>query len=158
MSISRRKFLGWLAAAGSSAVLSKKADAASNKHFTGYPGSKGVLFDNVLCIGCRNCETGCNKVNGLPAPDKPFDDLTVMDAHRRTDAKAYTVVNKYQNPNYPKSPLYRKIQCNHCLEPACASACFVRAFTKTPIGAVTYNASVCVGCCRARSYPRNLGV
>jgi len=146
MSISRRKFLGWLAAAGSSAVLSKNADAASNKHFTGYPGSKGVLYDSVLCIGCRNCETGCNKVNGLPSPDKPFDDLTVMDAHRRTDAKAYTVVNKYQNPNYPKSPLYRKIQCNHCLEPACASACFVRAFTKTPIGAVTYNASVCVGC------------
>jgi formate dehydrogenase iron-sulfur subunit len=146
MSVSRRKFLGWLAAAGSSAVLGRKANAASNKHFKGHPGSKGVLFDNVLCIGCRNCETGCNTVNELPAPDKPFDDLSVMDSPRRTDAKAYTVVNRYPNPDAPKSPLYRKIQCNHCLEPACASACFVRAFTKTPSGAVTYDASVCVGC------------
>jgi len=146
MSISRRKFLGWLAAAGSTAVISKKAEAATNKHFTGHPGSQGVLFDSVLCIGCRTCEAGCNKVNGLPAPEKPFDDLTVLDAHRRTDAKAYTVVNKYQNRQSPKGPLYGKIQCNHCLEPACASACFVRAFTKTPTGAVTYNASVCVGC------------
>lgn len=146
MSISRRKFLGWLAAAGSSAVLSKNANAASNKHFKGYPGSKGVLFDSVLCIGCRNCEAGCNKVNGLPTPDKPFDDLTVLEGRRRTDAKTYTVVNKYQSQNHPKGPLYRKIQCNHCLEPACASACFVRAFTKTPVGAVTYNEKVCVGC------------
>ena len=146
MSISRRKFLGWLAAAGSSTVLTKRAGAASNKHFTGHPGSKGVLFDNVLCIGCRNCEAGCNTVNSLPAPDKPFDDLSVMDAHRRTDAKAYTVVNKYPTPKVPARQMYRKIQCNHCLEPACASACFVRAFTKNPSGAVTYDASVCVGC------------
>jgi Fe-S-cluster-containing dehydrogenase component len=34
----------------------------------------------------------------------------------------------------------------HCKEPACASACFVGAFKKTPEGAVVYNASVCVGC------------
>jgi len=33
-----------------------------------------------------------------------------------------------------------------CLEPACASACFVRAFTKNGSGAVTYDESVCVGC------------
>ncbi|MEN8808305.1 MAG: 4Fe-4S dicluster domain-containing protein, partial [Desulfobacterales bacterium] len=37
-------------------------------------------------------------------------------------------------------------QCNHCLEPACASACFVSAFKKTETGAVTYDESVCVGC------------
>ena len=39
-----------------------------------------------------------------------------------------------------------KDQCNHCLEPACASACFVKAFTKTKEGAVIYDESVCVGC------------
>ena len=42
--------------------------------------------------------------------------------------------------------MYSRMGCNHCLEPACASACFVRAFTKTPSGAVVYDASVCVGC------------
>jgi len=43
-------------------------------------------------------------------------------------------------------PVFRKIQCNHCLEPACASACFVHALTKTETGAVVYDPSVCVGC------------
>lgn len=146
MSISRRTFLSWLGAAGVSTTVGKKTHAAANKHFTGYPNSKGVLFDNTLCIGCRKCESGCNKVNDLPPPERPFDDLNVMDEVRRTHSGNYTVVNRYRSTSYDKGPLYRKIQCNHCLEPACASACFVAAFTKNPTGAVTYDSSVCVGC------------
>ena len=34
----------------------------------------------------------------------------------------------------------------HCAEPACASACLVKAFTKTEEGAVVYNPDVCIGC------------
>ncbi|MGD2272048.1 MAG: 4Fe-4S dicluster domain-containing protein [Desulfobacterales bacterium] len=146
MSISRRKFLGWLGAAGLSTTLAQTARAAATKHFTGFPDSDGVLFDNTRCIGCRKCEEGCNKVNELPAPDQPFDDLKVLDKQRRTHAGAYTVVNRFDEVNHYKGPLYRKIQCNHCLEPACASACFVRAFEKTKIGAVIYDETVCVGC------------
>jgi len=146
MSISRRKFLGWLGVAGISTVLDKRVYAASNKHFSGYPDSGGVLYDNVLCIGCRDCENGCNQVNELPQPDKPFDDLSILDNKRRTSPKAYTVVNRYDGIKDAKGPVYRKIQCNHCLEPACASSCFVKAYTKTETGAVTYDSSVCVGC------------
>lgn len=143
MSTSRRKFLGWLAAAGTAAVAPKAAGA--HDHFTGYPDSYAVLHDTTLCIGCRSCEAACNEVNNLPPPDKPFDDLTVLDEKRRTTVKAYTVVNKYQ-PDGADKPTFRKMQCNHCQEPACASACFVGAFTKTPEGSVQYDASVCVGC------------
>ena len=148
MSITRRKFLGWLGAAAAGTTLAKTAGAASNKHFTGYPNSVGVLFDNTRCIGCRKCEEGCNTVNELPAPDQPFDDLSVLDTRRRTNAKTYTIVNRYDSASNVnvKGPLYRKVQCNHCLEPACASACFVSAFSKTPKGAVIYDESVCVGC------------
>jgi Fe-S-cluster-containing dehydrogenase component len=146
MSITRRKFLGWLSAAGFGSAIGTVAQAASNRHFSGYPESNGVLFDNTRCIGCRKCEEGCNKVNELPAPDRPFSDLTVMDRERRTTAKTYTIVNRYDQVSGTSRPLYRKDQCNHCLEPACASACFVRAFTKTETGAVIYDASVCVGC------------
>ncbi len=146
MSISRRKFLGWLGAAGMGTALGKKATAATNKHFKGYANSHGVLYDNTRCIGCRKCELACNQVNELPPPQRPFSDLEVMDTPRRTTAKAYTVVNRYDGIAGAKGPQYRKIQCNHCLEPACASVCFVRAFTKTPQGAVVYDASVCVGC------------
>ena len=145
MSISRRKFLSWIGAAGLGSAVGKSAFAAGNKHFEGYPGSFGVLHDISLCVGCRSCEAACNKVNDLPVPDKPFTDLSVLNEKRRTTETAYTVVNKYEVSG-KKTPLFRKNQCNHCLEPACASACFVRAFKKTETGAVTYDSSVCVGC------------
>lgn len=132
-----------MGAAGLSTALVSTTRAASTKHFKGYPNSQGVLFDSNLCIGCRRCEEGCNKVNELPAPDRPFDDLSILNEKRRTTAKTYTVVNRFKTP---KGPLYRKNQCNHCLEPACASACFVSAFNKTKEGPVVYDASICVGC------------
>ncbi len=143
MAISRRKFLGIIGTTGFSTVFGSSANAATNKHFTGYPESLGVLHDTVLCVGCRSCEAACNKVNDLPPPDRPFDDLSVLDEKRRTTPKAYTVVNRYDTS---KDTGYRKIQCNHCQEPACASACFVKAYTKTKEGAVIYDESVCVGC------------
>jgi Fe-S-cluster-containing dehydrogenase component len=142
MSISRRKFLGWLGAAGVASTVGTSARAASNHEFPGYKDSMAVLHDISRCIGCRKCEAACNKVNDLPAPDKPFDDLKVLEEKRRTSAKEYTVVNQFAT----KEPTFVKKQCNHCLEPACASACFVKAFTKTPEGAVIYNENVCVGC------------
>ena len=78
MSLSRRKFLGWLAALSAGTAVGKPVLAASNKHFTGYPESFGVLFDAVHCIGCRSCEAACNEVNRLPAPDTPFTDLSAF--------------------------------------------------------------------------------
>jgi Fe-S-cluster-containing dehydrogenase component len=146
MSISRRKFLGWIGAATTATAIGKSARAATNKHFEGYPQSCGVLHDTVRCIGCRRCEAACNQVNELPAPDKPFDDLKVLEEKRRTTAKTYTVVNRFDEKPEGTKPVFVKKQCNHCLEPACASVCFVRAFTKTPTGAVVYDPSVCVGC------------
>jgi Fe-S-cluster-containing dehydrogenase component len=142
----RRAFLSLLGAGGAACLLGQSAQAAGPKEFPGYPGSFGVLFDATRCIGCRRCEAGCNQVNGLPAPPEPFDDLSVLDKQRRTNAKTYTIVNRYDHIPGAAGPVFRKNQCQHCLEPACASSCFVRAFTKTPQGAVTWDGSVCVGC------------
>lgn len=138
----RRKFIGMLAGAGA-CLAASSASAGGTHHFKGYPESFGVLFDSTKCIGCRKCEAACNKVNELPAQPVPFDDLTVMDKRRRTHHDTYTVVNKYQIAD---KPVYRKQQCNHCLEPACASACFVGAFVKDKTGAVSHDESKCVGC------------
>jgi formate dehydrogenase iron-sulfur subunit len=142
----RRKFLSLLGSAAAGAALAKPAQAAGVTHFEGYPDSSGVLFDATRCIGCRRCEAGCNQVNGLPAPSEPFDDLSILDRKRRTHADTYTIVNRYDNIPGASGPIFRKNQCQHCLEPACASSCFVLAFTKTPQGAVTWDGSVCVGC------------
>ena len=148
MNISRRKFLGRLggACAGTVMLGAGRAFGATNKHFAGYPGSLGVLHDISKCIGCRRCEAACNQVNGLPAPEKPFTDLTVLEDSRRTTAGAYTVVNRFFPEDRDGKPVFVKKQCNHCLEPACASACFVKALKKDKSGAVVYDESLCVGC------------
>ncbi|MCP4162443.1 MAG: 4Fe-4S dicluster domain-containing protein [Deltaproteobacteria bacterium] len=140
--MSRRKFIGWFGAASGALLVSGKA-RASGKEFKGFPKSNGVLHDTALCVGCRTCESVCNKENKLGKPDKPFTDLTVLKEKRRTTNDAYTVVNKFETK---KGVLFAKKQCNHCLEPACASVCFVKAFKKDKTGAVTYDADVCVGC------------
>jgi len=138
MGITRRKFLGWMgAAAGATTITGIKVQAASNKQFSGYPGSYGVLHDTTRCIGCRKCEEACNSVNSLPPPKRPFDDLTVLDESRRTHAGTLTVVNRFSGKN-DVAPVFVKNQCNHCLEPACASACFVKALKKVPSGAVVW--------------------
>lgn len=157
MAITRRKFLGWMgcAAAGSATLAGTAAYGASNKEFKGYPGSFGVLHDTTRCIGCRKCEKACNEVNKMPDPKIPFDDLSVLDTERRTTVLTHTVVNKFplsnktpsgeSNPE-KRSHVFVKKQCNHCLEPACASACFVKAFKKDEKGAVHYDETLCVGC------------
>lgn len=146
MNITRRRFLGWMGAAGAAAAGAKPAGAVTHKEFPGYPESRGVLFDATRCIGCRRCEEACNRVNGLPSPKLPFDDPSVLERERRTDAAHFTVVNRYDFPFEETVPVFCKTQCNHCLEPACVSACFVKALKKTNTGAVVYDASVCVGC------------
>ncbi len=146
MSLSRRDLFRWLAGGSAAAALTPDASAGGGHHFEGYDDSYGVLHDTTLCIGCRSCEKACNEVNNLPAPKRPFNDLTVMDTKRRTSSKAHTVVNRFEADDRDDGVVYRKLQCNHCLEPACVSACFVKAFRKTPEGAVVYNPDVCVGC------------
>jgi Fe-S-cluster-containing dehydrogenase component len=146
MNISRRRFLKSMTAAGAAVAVPKVATSASGE-FSGHPDAYGVLHDITLCIGCRLCEKACVEVNDdLPMPETPFDDESVLEEKRRTDDKTYTVVNKYQVESRDDSPVFRKFQCNHCLEPACASSCFVDAYSQTPEGAVVYDASVCVGC------------
>jgi len=149
----RRNFLKLMLTAGVGATLpASVATAASTTSFNGHPDAVGVLHDSVRCIGCRKCEEGCFTVNknsfpkfkenpDAEAPD--FKELYILANKRRTDCNTHTVVNKYETKN---GPVFRKHQCNHCQEPACASACFVKALVKTKEGPVVYKPDLCVGC------------
>ena len=150
--ISRRRFLAASLAGSAAVTLAPTRKALGAGSFEGYPDSMGVLVDLTRCVGCRSCEAACNKEQRLPAPSEPFDDQSVFDQtfhdgtqKRRTDENHLTVVNRYDSEN-GGAPVYRKIQCNHCNEPACLTSCFVNAYTKTSEGAVIYNPKVCVGC------------
>lgn len=141
MNMSRRTFLG-LAGAASAALLTEPAAAASA---TAADDAVGVLVDTTRCVGCRSCEMACSEANGLAEPEALGED-SVFDARRTTDTSHVTVVNRNANPRDPSKPRFVKTQCLHCLEPACASACPVKAMDKTPEGPVVYHADRCIGC------------
>jgi formate dehydrogenase iron-sulfur subunit len=150
MDADRRTFLKTLAGAGIATALgAPDLVSADTEALPGYPDQCGVLVDTTVCIGCRRCEWACKEWNKLPDQKslKEYEkDRAVFEKPRRTNAGTFTVVNRFDNARDPSKPIYVKKQCMHCYEPGCASSCFVKAFTKRPVGAVTYDASLCVGC------------
>ena len=146
MAMNRRDFLKRTATIAGTAVLGNSANTSAAQDSVAKTDRHAVLVDTTVCIGCRRCEWACNEWNKNPnQPIKSFEDKSVFQNIRRTHAPAFTVVNRFINPKDSK-PVYVKKQCMHCEEPACKSACFVDAFSKTVQGAVIYNAGVCVGC------------
>jgi Fe-S-cluster-containing dehydrogenase component len=100
----------------------------------------GVLCDTTRCIGCRRCEAACAEANSLPAPN--VEDKTVLGKSRQMSPKQWTVVNRHETS---KGEVFVKKQCMHCAQPACVSACLVKAMKKSEEGAVTW-AENCMGC------------
>ncbi len=146
MKIDRRDFLK-IASAGSVSLLPIDTNAESQADLSDFDNSLGVLVDTAICIGCRKCEWGCSKANGLPLKELiEYEDKSVFDRHRRPTEVELTIVNKVENPSRPEKPFYLKAQCMHCNYPACVSACIVGAFEKTKEGPVIYDAWKCMGC------------
>ncbi|MFC1951714.1 4Fe-4S dicluster domain-containing protein [Chloroflexota bacterium] len=146
--ISRRDFLKGSAATGAAVFVWGSLDNPVKvfaQDLSGWSDRYGMLTDLTRCIGCRRCEEACNKANEMPPPEISFEDKSVFEEKRRPDAKNYTVVNRYADPKTGE-PIYLKVQCNHCAEPACVSACLVGALKKNPEGPVLYNENVCIGC------------
>ncbi len=151
MSMNRRQFLASVGlgsvAAASGALAPDDAEAWESK---APPDPYGCLMDITRCIGCRKCELACNQVNNLPEPEIGFEDLRVLDEKRRPTADSYTVVNRYYpgdlNERGALAASYVKVQCMHCQDPACASACITGALTKKENGTVHYDVTRCIGC------------
>ncbi len=146
--ISRREFLTSIGVAGTSMFLPKDSQAWKSR---APENPFACLVDVTRCIGCRKCELACNEANNLPEPEKDFEDKTVFEEKRRPSDKAFTVVNRFfSNKKQDKEgnllPTYVKIQCMHCQDPACASACITGALSKQPNGAVYYDVKKCIGC------------
>jgi Fe-S-cluster-containing dehydrogenase component len=142
----RRDFFR-IAATASGGIAAGDALASGPKTHIDDSKALGVLVDTTICIGCRKCEWACNQANKLPAEEiKAFDDKSVFNTHRRPTDSAYTVVNAFLDPELPDKQRYIKVQCMHCNDPACVSACIVGALRKSELGPVTYDAWKCMGC------------
>lgn len=104
---------------------------------------KGVLVDITKCVGCGSCAVACKLWNEL----KYKEDEPSQGVNAKATSNNWTTVS-YHKVEKDGKEVWRfvKEQCLHCLEPACASVCFSKAFVKTEEGPVVYNPELCVGC------------
>jgi len=107
-----------------------------------HAGDRGLLIDLTRCVGCGRCVDACKAENELPwREDQPArgPDAVLASAN-------WSVVRSEGRVGADGEPRYVKTQCMHCLDPACASACFVKALHKQDNGIVAYDPTICVGC------------
>ena len=111
MSVTRRTALQALAAG--LALPLRVRGARDGAKRSGDAAAKAVLYDSTRCIGCRECVIGCAEANGWDAEQAFGADLRLTDS-------CLTFLQKY---DVPGGDAFRNVQCMHCVEPACVSAC-----------------------------------
>ncbi len=115
-----------------------KVDLSKNNSF---------LIDMTKCTGCRGCQVACKQWNQLEAEKTEFFSGEGYQNPPAMSEYTYTRIKfrDYQKNGQNEFAFYKEM-CMHCDDPACASACPVGAFHKTPEGPVIYNADRCIGC------------
>ncbi|MDD5288238.1 MAG: 4Fe-4S dicluster domain-containing protein [Dehalococcoidales bacterium] len=107
--------------------------------------AKGVLYDATKCIGCRGCQTACKQWNQMPSTTThnygTYENPPHLSATNLTKIR-FTETEDNSKLHF----VFTKLQCMHCEEPACVTACPVSALQKHPEGAVTYDDKRCFGC------------
>ncbi len=138
MEINRKSFFRIAGLTGLTLATGSKLQA--NQSVVNKTEFKGILYDAVRCEGCRGCEYDCADANELP---EPLPNKQLKPGLRKPDENARTVVNTFETT---KGKVSSKIQCMHCSEPACVSACLTQAMYKTPEGPVVWREDKCMGC------------
>jgi Fe-S-cluster-containing dehydrogenase component len=150
MEIKRRDFLK-TAAAGGLLVASGAHPALGRGPKERSRDAVGFLYDSTVCTGCKACVAACKEHNEMPPSHSSEDKL--WDNALDTDSKTYNIIKLYKDgtgaakDQEKDGHAYIKRQCMHCVDPACVSACPVKALQKRPSdGVVTYDKGACIGC------------
>lgn len=134
--IGRRRFLKFLTCAPAFAALgSVGLVKAETQRY-------GKLVDTVRCIGCKRCMSACKRWNHL----KVERDEMITDRETDLTANNWVVVNLLIDAKNRNRKTYEHWACQHCIQPACAGVCPVKAITKLSNGPVVVNEKRCIGC------------
>jgi Fe-S-cluster-containing dehydrogenase component len=131
-----------LGAAGAAAAVATPGEAEARVVRQADAGDFGLLVDAVRCVGCRACVTRCKEVNGKPGDVRQINGVS-YDAPVDLNAQTFTVIKRW---TAEASTGFVKAQCMHCVDPACASVCMMKALHKGEHGVVEYDVTKCVGC------------
>ena len=110
----------------------------------------GMAIDLRRCIGCQACAAACKIANNLPK------ELTYNVVYTKTDDDFDTIgtavsrgalANDNAGGTFPNCTLnFLPMQCQHCADPACLSACPTGATQQREDGIVFVDTDLCIGC------------
>jgi formate dehydrogenase iron-sulfur subunit len=104
-----------------------------------------ILNDTTRCIACRGCQLACKQWNDLPAEDTAFSGTWTNPPNLSANTWNLLDFREVEVGDKVSWHFVRHV-CMHCEDPACVSACPVKALHKTEEGPVLYNGARCIGC------------
>jgi molybdopterin-containing oxidoreductase family iron-sulfur binding subunit len=110
----------------------------------------GMAIDLHRCFGCQTCAAACKVANNLPKGlnynvvyTKGDDDFTKDGVAVATGA----LTNDSAGGSFPACTLnFQPLQCQHCINPACAPVCPTGARLRREDGIVETIYDECIGC------------
>jgi Fe-S-cluster-containing dehydrogenase component len=139
----RQALLGIVGIGGAVAVGTGARAEEHPAHPVAPADAVAMLYDNTICTGCKACMPACKEANGLP-PDTSLSG-GLWDMAADLDSTTKNIIKVYEEPD-ASGFCFVKRQCMHCLDPACVTGCPFGALEKNRWGAVTWTASLCIGC------------
>jgi len=121
MEANRRSFLKGCAAAA--AMTAVPATALARERRTASADAVGLLYDATKCIGCKSCSVACKEANGLSADGTEFGG-GLYDAPTSLNERTKSVIQLVRDEG---QSAYVKMQCMHCVDPGCVTACMLGA-------------------------------
>jgi Fe-S-cluster-containing dehydrogenase component len=141
MVLDRRAALKLLATGvgGAAAAATAPLKAHARAPAAAPEGAASMLFDTTLCIGCQACTVACRDANEIRYEETDGIYFNAVDL----SAGAKSVIKL---TGAERRQTYMKMQCMHCVDPACVNACMFGAFQKRDHGVVTWKGEHCTGC------------
>jgi len=157
MNIERRDFFKILSIGALTAAGSKSVEARDWQYTGRPPKAPALLYDSTLCIGCKACEVGCKKANGLDVDHSDLENAygveKVWDSAEDLDTNSWLKIKLYKNGDGSVKDretdgfAFMRSACMHCVEPDCQSVCPTSALLKDPkTGIVSWDIDACCGC------------